>query len=33
MFQLHQLECINGILTRLFKQEIQMIVMRYESHR
>jgi hypothetical protein len=33
MFQLHQLESMNGILTRLFKQECQMIVMRYESYR
>jgi hypothetical protein len=33
MFQLHQLDQLNGILTRLFKQECQMIVMRYETYR
>ncbi|XP_065168737.1 protein salvador homolog 1 [Atheta coriaria] len=33
MFQLTDLDCFNAMLTRLYKQELQMIVMRYESYR
>ena len=33
MFQLHQLDSINGMLTKLFKQECHMIVIKYESVR
>ncbi|CAH1155193.1 unnamed protein product [Phaedon cochleariae] len=33
MFRLSELECYNAMLTRLYKQELQNIVMRYESYR
>ncbi|XP_050315986.1 scaffold protein salvador [Anthonomus grandis grandis] len=33
MFRLSELECFNAMLTRLYKQELQNIVMRYESYR
>ncbi|KAG5889395.1 hypothetical protein JTB14_018270 [Gonioctena quinquepunctata] len=33
MFRLSELDCYNGMLTRLYKQELQNIVMRYESYR
>lgn len=33
MFQLHQLEDIAGMLTKLFRQECQMIVVKYETLR
>ncbi|CAG9861929.1 unnamed protein product [Phyllotreta striolata] len=33
MFKLSELECYNAMLTRLYKQELQNIVMRYESYR
>ncbi|XP_017779641.1 PREDICTED: protein salvador homolog 1 [Nicrophorus vespilloides] len=33
MFKLTQLDCYNAMLTRLYKQELQNIVMRYESYR
>ncbi|XP_030763404.1 scaffold protein salvador [Sitophilus oryzae] len=33
MFRLSELECYNAMLTRLYKQELQHIVMRYESYR
>lgn len=33
MFRLNDLECYNAMLTRLYKQELQNIVMRYESYR
>ncbi|KAF7280040.1 scaffold protein salvador [Rhynchophorus ferrugineus] len=33
MFRLTELECYNAMLTRLYKQELQNIVMRYESYR
>lgn len=33
MFRLSDLECYNAMLTRLYKQELQNIVMRYETYR
>ncbi|XP_050500337.1 protein salvador homolog 1 isoform X2 [Diabrotica virgifera virgifera] len=33
MFRLSELECYSAMLTRLYKQELQSIVMRYESYR
>lgn len=33
MFRLSELDCYNAMLTRLYKQELQNIVMRYESYR
>lgn len=33
MFRLSELECYNAMLTRLYKQELQQIVMQYESYR
>ncbi|XP_018327993.1 protein salvador homolog 1 [Agrilus planipennis] len=33
MFRLNELDCYNAMLTRLYKQELQKIVMRYESYR
>lgn len=33
MFRLQDLDCYNGMLTRLYKQELQYIVMRYETYR
>ncbi|KAH0821311.1 hypothetical protein GEV33_001480 [Tenebrio molitor] len=33
MFRLQELDCYNGMLTRLYKQELQYIVMRYETYR
>ncbi|XP_044265771.1 protein salvador homolog 1 [Tribolium madens] len=33
MFRLQDLDCYNGMLTRLYKQELQNIVMRYETYR
>ncbi|XP_066146914.1 protein salvador homolog 1 [Euwallacea fornicatus] len=33
MFRLSELECYNAMLTRLYKQELQNIVMRYETYR
>lgn len=33
MFRLTELDCYNAMLTRLYKQELQNIVMRYESYR
>ncbi|RZB39363.1 salvador -like 1, partial [Asbolus verrucosus] len=32
MFRLQDLDCYNGMLTRLYKQELQYIVMRYETY-
>lgn len=33
MFQVHQLVYINEMIAKLFKEEIQMIVLKYESLR
>ncbi|GJQ78357.1 hypothetical protein Trydic_g22184 [Trypoxylus dichotomus] len=33
LFRLNELDCFNAMLTRLYKQELQNIVMRYESYR
>ncbi|CAG9766057.1 unnamed protein product [Ceutorhynchus assimilis] len=33
MFRLSELECYNAMLTRLYKQELQNIVMKYETYR
>ncbi|XP_069671662.1 uncharacterized protein sav [Periplaneta americana] len=33
MFRLPELDCFNAMLTRLYKQEIEEIVMRYEAYR
>lgn len=33
MFRLPELDCFNVMLTRLYKQELEEIVMRYEAYR
>lgn len=33
MFRLPELDCFNAMLTRLYKQELEEIVMRYEAYR
>jgi len=33
MFRLPELDCFNAMLTRLYKQELEEIVMRYEVYR
>lgn len=33
MFRLSELDCFNAMLTRLYKQELKEIVMRYEAYR
>lgn len=33
MFRLLELDCYNAMLTRLYKQELEEIVMRYELYR
>jgi scaffold protein salvador len=33
MFRLAELDCFNAMLTRLYKQELEEIVMRYEAYR
>lgn len=33
MFRLPELDCFNAMLTRLYKQELEEIVMRYEGYR
>lgn len=33
MFRVNELDCYNAMLTRLYKQELEKIVMRYESYR
>lgn len=33
MFRLSELDCYSAMLTRLYKQELQMIVMKYEQYR
>ena len=33
MFRLNELDCFNAMLTRLYKQEVENIVMRYETYR
>jgi scaffold protein salvador len=33
MFRLSELDCYSDMLTRLYKQELQLIVMKYEQYR
>lgn len=33
MFRLPELDCFNAMLTRIYKQELEEIVMRYEVYR
>lgn len=33
LFRLPELDCFNAMLTRLYKQELEEIVMRYEEYR
>lgn len=33
MFRLSELDCYSDMLTRLYKQELQLIVMKYERYR
>lgn len=33
MFRLPELDCYNAMLTRIYKQELEEIVMRYEFYR
>lgn len=33
LFRLPELDCFNGMLTRLYKQELEDIVMRHEAYR